>query len=165
MSHSTAPDLTPHQASLTPPQTRRKLQLPTTPAPNLAKQRLNRPVSPHLSIYRPNMALYGSGFNRITAVTLAGSLYLAGLAYLAAPVFGYHVDTQSMVAVVAGWPAGVKYGIKGFFAFPFFYHGLNGLRHLAWDVGVGFQNKTVVRTGWGVVGASVVGTVYFVLWG
>lgn len=131
----------------------------------LAKQRLQRPVSPHLSIYRPQITWYGSALNRVTGITLSGSLYLFGIAYLAAPTLGWHLETQSMVAAVAAWPALVKVGLKAFFAFPFFFHSLNGLRHLAWDVGVGFKNQAVIRSGWTVVALTVAGSLYYTIIG
>ncbi|EFQ89104.1 hypothetical protein CFE70_006461 [Pyrenophora teres f. teres 0-1] len=127
----------------------------------LAKQRLNRPVSPHLAIYRPQITWLASSLNRITGIVLSGSLYLFGIAYLVAPYTGWHLETQSMVATVAAWPAAVKAGLKAFYAFPFFFHSLNGLRHLAWDVGVGFKNQQVIRTGWGVVGLTAVMGLYY----
>ncbi|EMD67289.1 hypothetical protein GGP41_007204 [Bipolaris sorokiniana] len=127
----------------------------------LAKQRVNRPVSPHLAIYRPQITWIASGLNRITGLTLSGSLYLFGIAYLIAPYTGWHLETQSMVAAVAAWPAVVKAGVKTFFALPFFFHCLNGVRHLAWDMGVGFKNQQVIRTGWGVVGLTAVSTLYY----
>jgi succinate dehydrogenase (ubiquinone) cytochrome b560 subunit len=127
----------------------------------LAKQRIARPVSPHLSIYKPQITWYASSLNRITGITLSGSLYLFGIAYLIAPYTGWHMETQSMVATVAAWPAAVKIGLKAFFAAPFFFHSLNGLRHLAWDVGVGFKNQQVIRTGWTVVALTAVGTIYY----
>ena len=43
--------------------------------------------------------------------------------------------------------------------FSLFYHLCNGVRHLFWDVGVGFELETVYRSGYAVVGASVVMTV------
>jgi succinate dehydrogenase (ubiquinone) cytochrome b560 subunit len=125
------------------------------------KQRLNRPVSPHLSIYQPQITWYASSLNRITGITLSGALYLFGFAYLAAPYTGWHLETQSMVAAVAAWPLAVKLGIKSFFAFPFFFHSYNGLRHLAWDIGLGFKNQQVIRTGWSVVGLTVVSALYY----
>ncbi|KAH9882314.1 hypothetical protein J1614_000550 [Plenodomus biglobosus] len=131
----------------------------------LAKQRTLRPVSPHLSIYKPQITWYGSALNRVTAIALSGSLYVFGFAYLAAPYTGWHLETASMVAAVAAWPMAVKVGLKAFFAFPFFYHSLNGLRHLAWDVGVGFKNTTVARTGWGVVGLTLVTGLYYTFLG
>ncbi|KAF1832176.1 mitochondrial succinate dehydrogenase cytochrome b560 subunit C [Decorospora gaudefroyi] len=127
----------------------------------LAKQRIYRPVSPHLAIYRPQITWYGSVLGRITGLTLSGSLYLFGIAYLIAPYTGWHMETQSMVAAVAAWPAAVKMGVKAFFAFPFFYHCLNGLRHLSWDMGFGFKNQQVIRSGWGVVALSVLGGLYY----
>jgi succinate dehydrogenase (ubiquinone) cytochrome b560 subunit len=127
----------------------------------LAKQRLHRPVSPHLAIYRPQITWYSSGLNRVTAVVLSGSLYLFGFAYLAAPYTGWHLETQSMVAAVAAWPVAVKMGVKAFFAAPFFFHCVNGLRHLAWDLGYGFKNQQVIRTGWSAVALAAVGTVYY----
>ncbi|KAF1994247.1 mitochondrial succinate dehydrogenase cytochrome b560 subunit C [Amniculicola lignicola CBS 123094] len=129
----------------------------------LVKQRLHRPVSPHISIYRPQITWYASGLNRVTGVILSGSLYLFGIAYLAAPALGWHLETQSMVAAVAAWPAFVKVGLKAFFAFPFFFHSFNGLRHLAWDFGVGFANKTVIRSGWTAVGLTVASALYYTL--
>lgn len=128
----------------------------------LAKQRLNRPVSPHLSIYKPQITWYASSLNRITGVTLSGALYLFGIAYLAAPTLGWHLETQSMVAAVAAWPLAVKLGLKSFFAFPFFFHSYNGLRHLSWDLGLGLKNTQVIRTGWTVVGLTVATSLYYV---
>jgi succinate dehydrogenase (ubiquinone) cytochrome b560 subunit len=127
----------------------------------LAKQRLNRPVSPHLTIYKPQITWYGSGLNRLTAVILSGSLYLFGFAYLAAPYTGWHLETQSMVAAVAAWPAAVKVGIKSFFAWPFFYHCINGFRHLAWDMGIGFKNAQVIKTGWTAVALTAISALYY----
>lgn len=103
--------------------------------------------------------------NRVTGITLSGSLYLFGIAYLIAPYTGWHLETASMVAAVAAWPAAVKAGVKAFFAFPFFYHSLNGLRHLGWDIGLGFKNQQVIRTGWSVVGLTVVMSLYYTFMG
>lgn len=131
----------------------------------LAKQRLSRPVSPHLTIYRPQITWIASSFNRITGVALSGSLYLFGIAYLIAPYTGWHLETQSMVAAVAGWSAAAKIGLKSFFAFPFFFHSINGLRHLTWDMGVGFKNAQVIKTGWTAVGLTVAASLYYVFAG
>jgi succinate dehydrogenase (ubiquinone) cytochrome b560 subunit len=97
----------------------------------------------------------------LTAIILSGSFYLFGMAYLAAPYTGWHLETQSMVAAVAAWPVAVKVALKGFFAFPFFYHSYNGLRHLAWDLGIGMKNTQVIRTGWTAVGLTVVTALYY----
>jgi succinate dehydrogenase (ubiquinone) cytochrome b560 subunit len=127
----------------------------------LAKQRLNRPVSPHLSIYKPQITWYASSLNRVTGVILSGSLYLFGFAYLAAPYTGWHLETQSMVAAVAAWPVAAKIALKSFFAWPFFFHSFNGIRHLTWDLGLGFKNAQVIRTGWTAVALTAVSALYY----
>nr|QDG02003.1 succinate dehydrogenase subunit C [Didymella tanaceti] len=133
-----------------------------TAAEILAKQRLKRPVSPHLTIYRPQITWLASSFNRITRITLSGSLYLFGLAYLAAPYTGWHLETASMVATVAAWPVAAKVALKSFFAFPMFFHSFNGVRHLLWDIGVGFTNQQVIRTGWTAIGLTVATSLYYI---
>ncbi|KAJ4377940.1 hypothetical protein N0V83_000770 [Neocucurbitaria cava] len=131
----------------------------------LAKQRLQRPVSPHLTIYKPQITWYGSALNRLSGIMLSAPLYLFGFAYLAAPTLGWHLETQSMAAAVAGWSATSKILLKSYFALPFFYHSLNGLRHLSWDLGTGFKNQTVIRTGWSVAALTVASSVYYIFMG
>jgi succinate dehydrogenase (ubiquinone) cytochrome b560 subunit len=122
----------------------------------LAKQRLNRPTSPHLTIYKPQVTWILSITNRITGGILSAGFYALGLAYLASPVLGWNLDSASMVAAVASWPVAVKIAAKFAVALPFTFHSFNGLRHLVWDTGRQFKNKVVIRTGWTVVGLSVV---------
>ena len=121
----------------------------------LAKQRLNRPVSPHLSVYRPQITWYSSALNRITGSVLSGGLYVFALAYLVAPLFGWHLESAVLAASFGSLPVAVKVAFKSLVALPFTFHSFNGVRHLVWDVGVGFANKTVMRSGWAVVGLSV----------
>ncbi|PVH97336.1 succinate dehydrogenase subunit C [Periconia macrospinosa] len=127
----------------------------------LVKQRVNRPVSPHLAIYRPQITWYGSMFNRLTGIILSGGLYLFGFAYLAAPTLGWHLESQSLIAAVAGWSTWAKASAKFGLSMPFFYHSLNGVRHLVWDTGKALSNKAVMQSGWAVVGASVAASLYF----
>ena len=97
-----------------------------------------------------------SGLNRITGVALSGGFYVFGLAYLATPLLGWHLDSATLAAAFGSLPVLVKAAAKFVVAMPFTYHSFNGLRHLMWDFGVGFKNASVVRTGWTVVGVSVV---------
>ena len=53
-------------------------------------------------------------------------------------------------------PVLLKVLTKFTIALPFTFHSFNGFRHLAWDMGKAFKNQTVVKTGWTVVGISVV---------
>jgi succinate dehydrogenase (ubiquinone) cytochrome b560 subunit len=76
--------------------------------------------------------------------------------YLVSPLFGWHLESASLAAAFASWPIIAKVFVKASLAFPFTYHGLNGLRHLVWDTGASLTNKQVIITGWTVVGLSVV---------
>ncbi|KAF2646604.1 succinate dehydrogenase subunit C [Massarina eburnea CBS 473.64] len=127
----------------------------------LNKQRRLRPVSPHLNIYQPQITWYASGLHRISGVILSGGLYLFGFAYLAAPALGWHMESTSLIAAVGAWPAWAKVSAKFGIAMPFFFHSLNGVRHLVQDFGIGFAKKTVMQTGWTVVGLTVAGSLYY----
>lgn len=61
-----------------------------------------------------------------------------------------------MAAAFGSLPGVVKGALKGVVALPFTFHSFNGLRHLAWDMGWGFAKGTVIRSGWVVIGVSVV---------
>ncbi|KAF2140190.1 uncharacterized protein K452DRAFT_288956 [Aplosporella prunicola CBS 121167] len=124
--------------------------------PILAKQRTQRPVSPHLTIYRPQITWYASMFNRITGAMLSGSFYLFFAAYLAAPLTGWHLESQSLAAAFGALPIAAKIGFKTVFALPFTFHSFNGIRHLVWDMGKTLTNRAVMQTGWFVVGLSLV---------
>ncbi|KAL1957033.1 hypothetical protein VTO42DRAFT_6410 [Malbranchea cinnamomea] len=127
----------------------------TDPKLILAKQRLNRPVSPHLSIYRPQITWIGSSLNRITGVALAGGLYIFSMAYLVSPLFGWHLESASLAAAFGALPLLAKIPLKFTLALPFTYHSYNGVRHLIWDLGKQITNKQVIKSGWTVVGLTV----------
>ena len=122
----------------------------------LAKQRLNRPVAPHLSTYKPQITWYGSALNRVTGVALSGAFYAFGALYLVAPAVGWHLESSVMAASFAAWPLALKVLTKVTIALPFTYHSFNGLRHLVWDTASMINNKQVQQTGWAVVGISVI---------
>lgn len=65
-----------------------------------------------------------------------------------------------MAAAFGAWPLVAKVAAKFAIAFPFTFHSFNGLRHLTWDTGRAMANKTVIQTGWTVVGVSVVSALY-----
>lgn len=101
-----------------------------------------RPMSPHLQVYKPQITSVMSILHRITGFALvAGSvplvLWLWGLAY----------DT-SLLEFVRNF-FGQWYGITLMigWTFAFYYHLANGLRHMYWDMGKGFTMKSVNVTG------------------
>lgn len=112
----------------------------------LAKQRLNRPVSPHLGIYKLNQTWLGhSAWTRITGCTLSGAAYAYFAAYLVSPLLGWHLESQSIAAAFASLPVVVAGGIKFALSFPFTYHFINGVRHLVFDIGKGFAKADIVK--------------------
>jgi succinate dehydrogenase (ubiquinone) cytochrome b560 subunit len=126
----------------------------------LVKQRLARPVAPHLSIYRPQITWILSSLNRITGLALSGTLYIYGLAYLIGPTVGWHLESTVLAASFAAWPLAAKVATKSIIALPFLLHSFNGVRHLIWDMGFNYSKQQVIRTGWFVVGLTAVGTAY-----
>jgi len=114
----------------------------------------NRPLSPHLQVYRPQITSVLSILHRIAGVALGlGAIWLVAWLYLAAKG-GASFDT--LRAFNSSW-LGVLLLLG--FAFALYYHLCNGLRHLAWDAGYGFDLKTTTLSGWTVVIAAVVLTV------
>ena len=137
---------------------------PLTPADGasiLAKQRLQRPVSPHLDIYDKQQTYFGGSiWMRITGSAFSGSLYVFATAYLAAPLLGWHLESASLAASFGALPFAVKGGLKMLAAWPFTFHAFNGVRHLLFDMGYGFKRQTIVKTGWYIWGASLVSGAY-----
>lgn len=122
----------------------------------LVRQRLNRPVAPHLTIYKPQITWVASSLNRVTGVALSGALYLFAMGYLAAPLLGVQMGSAALAAGFAKWPVVLQVLAKVTAALPFTFHSFNGLRHLAWDTGSLLTNPQVIKSGWTVVGVSVV---------
>jgi len=129
----------------------------------LVYQRLKRPVSPHLSIYQPQLTWYISGLNRIAGVSLAGATYLFALGYLASPYVGWHLESATLAAAFGSLPVVAKVGIKAIAAAPFSFHCWNGLRHLVWDTGKELTLKGVYRTGYVVLGLTGLSTIALAL--
>lgn len=110
-----------------------------------------RPQSPNIQVYRPQLTSVLSIANRISGVVLslgAVGLVLWLLAAASGPEAYAHV--QSLLASPPG-----QIGLL-LFVFAFFFHLCGGLRHLAWDLGYGFDLATIYASGWIVVAASVV---------
>jgi succinate dehydrogenase (ubiquinone) cytochrome b560 subunit len=136
---------------------------PASESTILEKQRLARPVSPHLSIYKPQITWIASSGHRITGVVLSGGLYLWSIVYLIGPALGFQAGSAALAAGFAAWPFVLKAAAKVMLAFPLVFHSFNGLRHIAWDFGLGFATKQVIQTGWFVVGLSAVSSLYLAL--
>ncbi|MEQ9332118.1 succinate dehydrogenase, cytochrome b556 subunit [Thalassobaculum sp.] len=113
-----------------------------------------RPLSPHLQVYKPQLTSVLSISHRITGVALAvGTLLLAW--WLIAAAAG-----PDAFAVVQGFLGSwLGYLILFGFSYALMYHLCNGIRHLFWDAGYGFELGTVYKSGWATVIASAALTV------
>lgn len=110
----------------------------------------DRPLSPHLQVYRPQLTSVLSILHRITGIALAaGTLLLIWWLVAAAAGRESFAVVQDFIGSFLG-----RLLLLGW-SWALFYHLANGIRHLAWDAGWGFQLKTVYATGWAVVAASV----------
>jgi succinate dehydrogenase / fumarate reductase cytochrome b subunit len=101
-----------------------------------------RPMSPHLQVWRWHVTMACSILTRATGVALyVGALVLAGWALALAS--GPDAYGQYM-ALLGSWPGKVvMFGLT----VSLFYHLAAGVRHLAWDTGHGFAPKTADMTG------------------
>ncbi|OTB01731.1 hypothetical protein M426DRAFT_323228 [Hypoxylon sp. CI-4A] len=125
----------------------------------LASQRRQRPVSPHLTAYDYSQTWFGASiWTRITGQALSTSLYAFSLAYLVAPLTGWHIESATVASAAAALPPVVSTLLKTVAAWPFFFHATNGVRHLVWDFALGFKKHTINQTSYVVLGTSVVAT-------
>jgi len=114
----------------------------------------SRPLSPHLQVYKWQITMVLSISHRATGVALSvGSLLLAW--WLVALATGPQAFAAAQ-GFIGSWLG--KLLLLGW-TFSLFFHLANGIRHLFWDAGYGFENKTTTASGWAVVVASVALTV------
>jgi succinate dehydrogenase / fumarate reductase cytochrome b subunit len=112
--------------------------------------RRNRPLSPHLSIYRPQLNSITSILVRITGNAMIVAAFLlvwwliaaaSGAAYFATVdgiITSFLGDLVMALSVLGLW-----------------YHALGGVRHLVWDTGRGLDVDTSDKMGWGMLIGSV----------
>ncbi len=109
----------------------------------------NRPLSPHLQVYRQQYTGIPSIMHRITGVGLNLAAVLVVWWFLAAatePDYFAFVDW-----LLTSWLGGLV--LLGS-AWALSYHLLNGIRHLWWDTGHGFDIDTVRTSAYGVFAGS-----------
>jgi succinate dehydrogenase / fumarate reductase cytochrome b subunit len=114
----------------------------------------NRPLSPHLQVYRMQMTAISSIFIRITGnALLVGTLLIVWWLLAAATSPGYFALAD---AVLTSW-FGKLVMLGSIWAL--WYHTLGGLRHLYFDSGRGLDVPTAEKLGWGMFIGSAVLTV------
>ena len=121
---------------------------------SVANRPVHRPLSPHLQVYKWQLTSVMSILHRATGIALSvGALYLATWVIYAASNPTAYALFQSFNTSIVGRI------VLGGWLFCAFYHLCNGIRHLFWDAGYGFELKDAYRSGWIVVAVSLVATV------
>ncbi|KAK4313657.1 hypothetical protein Pmani_015012 [Petrolisthes manimaculis] len=124
-----------------------------TPEDYWAKnKRLRRPVSPHMTIYKPQITSLLSLSHRASGIILSAAISGLGIGMLLLPgSYPYYLGVlQSMQ-----FGGVLIYGAKFALALPFMFHLYNGVRHLVWDMGYGFTLRALYKSGYLVVGLSL----------
>ncbi|KAF3419936.1 hypothetical protein E2986_02897 [Frieseomelitta varia] len=113
--------------------------------------RLKRPMSPHLSIYQVQLTSLLSVSHRTTGIILSTYAMLLGFGTLLIPG-----GIPCLIEIITnlGLSAPVLFVGKTLIAFPATFHTFNGLRHLAWDLGMFLTIKEVYSTGYAVTALS-----------
>ncbi|MGI8839996.1 MAG: succinate dehydrogenase, cytochrome b556 subunit [Caulobacteraceae bacterium] len=124
-----------------------------------------RPLSPHLQVWRWHVTMAASILHRATGLALyAGALILAGWALALASGAASYDAYMDLLGSLPGRI--VLFGVT----VSVFFHMANGVRHLFWDAGAGFEPRTADLTAWialvfGLVAAGFVWALPFILGG
>ena len=100
----------------------------------------NRPLSPHLQVYRPQLTSILSITHRATGIALSFGIILL-IAWILATAAGENYF-NTVNSIITSWFG--KLVLVGF-TWALFYHLCNGIRHLFWDAGFGFELSTVYK--------------------
>jgi len=110
----------------------------------------NRPLSPHLQIYKPQLTSVLSISHRMTGFALS-------IIILLSPVIIYFLtnsaDTHQVV--ISLLQNSIIKLIFSLALFGLIYHLCNGIRHLAWDAGYGLDLDSSYKSGYVVLGVSI----------
>jgi succinate dehydrogenase / fumarate reductase cytochrome b subunit len=111
---------------------------------------VRRPLSPHLQVYRPQITSVLSISHRLSGIALAvGTFLLVSWLLSAAAGPAAFAEAQAFLGSFLGRL------MLFFWTLALFYHFCNGIRHLAWDLGHGYDLESVTRSGWFTVGAAL----------
>ncbi len=110
----------------------------------------NRPLSPHLSIYRPQLTSITSILTRITGNALIVASLLIVWWFLAAATSPEYFALAD--AVLTSWFGDLVMFLS---LWALWYHTLAGIRHLIWDNAKMLDIETAYKLGYAVIGGSV----------
>lgn len=110
----------------------------------------NRPISPHLQVYRWQITMALSILHRVTGVGLGLGLLLITWWLVAAASGPEYFDlVQGVMTSIFGRL--ILFG----FTLALFLHMCNGIRHLFWDAGYGFEIDSARKSSWLVVAGAI----------
>lgn len=115
-----------------------------------------RPLSPHLSVYRWPITMTLSILHRVSGLTLSLGL-LVLVAWLTSAASG--AETLAGFAGIMGSVPGRV--VLAILTFAFFFHLANGIRHLSWDLGYGFEIPQANASSWAAIVATFVLTLLY----
>jgi succinate dehydrogenase / fumarate reductase cytochrome b subunit len=118
----------------------------------------NRPLSPHLTVYRPQLTSVTSILVRITGNAIVIAALLIVWWFLAASTSAEYFAVAD--GVLTSWFGDLVMVLS---LWGLWYHTLGGVRHLIWDNAVGLDLPTAEKLGWAAIGGSVVLTVLTLL--
>ena len=118
----------------------------------------NRPLSPHLTIYRPQLTSMTSIFVRLTGNALLVAALLIVWWFLAASTSESYFNIAN--DVLTSWFGDLVLTLS---VWALWYHTLGGVRHLIWDTGRGLEVETAEKMGIAMIAGSLVLTVLTVL--
>ena len=110
----------------------------------------NRPLSPHLSIYCPQLTSMTSILTRITGNALLLAALMIVWWFLAAATSPEYFALAD--GLITSWFGDL---IMVLSLWALWYHSLAGIRHLIWDNAIGLEIETAEKMGWAVIGGSV----------
>ena len=114
----------------------------------------NRPLSPHLQVYTPQLTSVMSICHRATGIALAAGVLLL-VWWVVAAAAGPEAFATAHGFLGSWFGMLILFGFTG----ALMYHLCNGIRHLFWDAGYGFELETAYKSGWMTLGAAAVLTV------
>lgn len=121
-------------------------------------ERGNRPLSPHLQVYRLPITAYGSILTRIAGNALIAGAFILALWLVGLAAGGWLWDLTDWFAT--SW-LGKLFWIG--MIWSVWYHLLGGLRHLFFDAGCGLDLDTAEKTAWGAIIGSVILTLLTII--
>ncbi len=106
----------------------------------------NRPLSPHLQVYRPQLNSMTSILNRITGISLLGAAVLVVWWLMAAATSAEYFELVD--GLLTCWVGDILLSLS---VLALWYHALAGVRHLVWDMGIGLDPDVSDKMGWGII--------------